>query len=46
VRHATSRTALVMSGSGPILAEVDGDPIGTVTTMRTRVAPGALLVRA
>ena len=46
VRHATSRTALVTSGSGPILAEVDGDPMGTVTTMRTRVAPGALLVRA
>ncbi|MSS45561.1 diacylglycerol kinase [Cutibacterium sp. WCA-380-WT-3A] len=46
VRHATSRTALVISGSGPILAEVDGDPVGTVTTMRTRVAPGALLVKA
>lgn len=46
VRHATSRTALITSGSGPILAEVDGDPIGTVTTMRTHVAPGALLVRA
>ncbi|MDO4411906.1 diacylglycerol kinase family protein [Cutibacterium sp.] len=46
VRHATSRTALVKSGSGPILAEVDGDPVGKVMTMRTRVAPGALLVRA
>ncbi|MGK2308619.1 diacylglycerol/lipid kinase family protein [Cutibacterium sp. V970] len=46
VRHAPSRTALVTSGSGPVLAEVDGDPVGMVTTMRTRVAPGALLVRA
>lgn len=46
VRHASSRTALVRSGSGPILAEVDGDLVGKVTTMRTRVAPGALLVRA
>lgn len=45
-RHLISRTAVVTSGSGPILAEVDGDPIGRVTTMRTRVAPGALLVRA
>ncbi|WCC80809.1 diacylglycerol kinase family protein [Cutibacterium equinum] len=46
VRHASSRTAFVKSGSGPILAEVDGDPVGMATAMRTRVAPGALLVRA
>lgn len=44
VRHEPASTCLVRT-PGPVLAEVDGDPVGMVSSMRTRVAPGALRVR-
>lgn len=45
IRHDASRTCLVRT-SGPVEAEVDGDPVGMATTMRIRADEGALVVRA
>lgn len=45
IRHDSSHTCLV-AADRPVLAEVDGDPVGMATRMRIRVDRGALLVRA
>ncbi len=45
IRHSHCRTGLVTT-TFPVPAEVDGDPLGSATTMRIRVDQGALLVRA
>lgn len=45
IRHSHCHTGLV-STRFPVPAEVDGDPVGSATTMRIRVDQGALLVRA
>ncbi|AXE38899.1 diacylglycerol/lipid kinase family protein [Acidipropionibacterium virtanenii] len=45
IRHSGCHTGLVTT-SFPVPAEVDGDPVGSATTMRIRVDQGALMVRA
>lgn len=44
VQHWQGRTAILSSAS-PQQAQLDGDPVGGVSTMRIRIDPGALLVR-
>lgn len=45
IRHYSCHTGLVTVGRA-MRVEVDGDPVGSATTMRIRVDQGAVLVRA
>ncbi len=44
VQHWQGRT-VILSSEAPLQAQLDGDPVGGVRTMRVRIDPGALLVR-
>jgi diacylglycerol kinase (ATP) len=44
VQHWQGRTVII-SAESPLLAQLDGDPVGVVRGLRMRVDPGALLVR-